>query len=153
MDIVKECGSSETLPLMAGSYGIGTEDTPAFPSMHETTSLIVGGTLRATELVMSGECDHAVNLSGGLHHSFRGRASGFCVYNDCSVAIAYLRKHYDAKVLYIDTDAHHGDGVQWTFYDDPNVLTLSIHETGKYIFPGTGNPTGTRRRSRIWLFR
>ncbi|MEW9670969.1 acetoin utilization protein AcuC [Ammoniphilus sp. 3BR4] len=136
--VVKESGHrNEVLPV-ASSYGLGTEDTPMFPMMHEATSLIVGGTLRAAELVMSGECDHAVNLAGGLHHGFRGRASGFCVYNDCSVVIAFLRKHYDARVLYIDTDAHHGDGIQWAFYDDPNVLSLSIHETGKYLFPGTG---------------
>ncbi len=138
---VRESGHSETLLPIASSYGLGTEDTPTFPMMHEATSLVVGGTLRAAELVMSGDCDHAVNLAGGLHHGFSGRASGFCVYNDCSVVIAFLRKHYDARVLYIDTDAHHGDGVQWTFYDDPNVLCLSIHETGKYLFPGTGSIT------------
>lgn len=138
---VRESGHSETLLPIASSYGLGTEDTPTFPMMHEATSLAVGGTLRAAELVMSGDCDHAVNLAGGLHHGFSGRASGFCVYNDCSVVIAFLRKHYDARVLYIDTDAHHGDGVQWTFYDDPNVLCLSIHETGKYLFPGTGSIT------------
>lgn len=139
--VVRESGHSETLLPIASSYGLGTEDTPTFPMMHEATSLVVGGTLRAAELVMSGDCDHAVNLAGGLHHGFRGRASGFCVYNDCSVVIAFLRKHYDARVLYIDTDAHHGDGVQWAFYDDPNVLCLSIHETGKYLFPGTGSIT------------
>jgi len=123
------------------SFGLGTEDTPAFQNMHEAASLIVGGTLRAAEIVMNNQDAHAVNLSGGLHHAFSGRASGFCVYNDCAVAIHYLRKEYDARVLYIDTDAHHGDGVQWAFYDDPNVLTLSIHETGKYLFPGTGDYT------------
>jgi acetoin utilization protein AcuC len=138
---VKDCGRAGFALPIAASYGIGTEDTPAFFGMHEATSLIVGGTLRAAELVMEGVCAHAVNLSGGLHHGFRGRASGFCIYNDCSVVIAYLRKHYDAKVLYIDTDAHHGDGVQWAFYDDPQVCTLSLHETGKYLFPGTGNIT------------
>ena len=69
----------------------------------------------------------------------RGQASGFCVYNDSSVAIKYLQEKYNARVLYVDTDAHHGDGVQWSFYDDPNVCTLSIHETGRYLFPGTGN--------------
>lgn len=141
INVVKQSGQSTSSLPIAASYGIGTEDTPAFPMMHEATSLVVGGTLKAAELVMSGACDHAVNLSGGLHHAFRGRASGFCVYNDCSVVIAYLRKYYDARVLYIDTDAHHGDGIQWAFYDDPNVMSLSIHETGKYIFPGTGNIT------------
>ncbi len=77
----------------------------------------------------------------GVHHAFRAKASGFCVYNDCSIVIAYLKQKYHARVLYVDTDAHHGDGVQWAFYDDPNVMTLSIHETGKYLFPGTGNVT------------
>ncbi|WCN37056.1 acetoin utilization protein AcuC [Aneurinibacillus uraniidurans] len=141
IEVVKEAGHSEQTPAIAASFGIGTEDCPAFVNMHEATALAVGGTLRAAELVMSGEYQHAVNLAGGLHHGFRGRASGFCIYNDCSVAIAYLRQKYDARVLYIDTDAHHGDGVQWAFYDDPNVLTLSFHETGKYLFPGTGNIT------------
>ena len=131
---------SEVLPL-AASYGLGTEDVPCFPNMHEASSLIVGGTLQAVDVVMNGQADHAFNPAGGLHHAFRGRASGFCIYNDCSVAIAYMRKHWDARILYIDTDAHHGDGVQWAFYDDPNVLTVSLHETGKYLFPGTGNTT------------
>ncbi|MGE5700989.1 MAG: acetoin utilization protein AcuC [Clostridia bacterium] len=135
---VREQGHSTTELPQAASYGLGTEDVPCFLHMHEATSLIVGGSLVATDLVMNGEAKHAFNPAGGLHHAFRGRASGFCVYNDCSVVIAYLRKHWDARVLYIDTDAHHGDGVQWSFYDDPNVLTISMHETGKYLFPGTG---------------
>ena len=84
---------------------------------------------------MSGQARHALNLSGGLHHALRGKASGFCIYNDAAVAIAQIRKKYQARVLYIDTDAHHGDGVQWAFYHDPEVLTLSIHETGRYLFP------------------
>lgn len=141
IEVVKQAGQRNGDFPLAASYGLGTEDNPAFPKMHEATSLIVGGTLQAVDLVMSGKVRNAVNLAGGLHHGFRGRASGFCVYNDCSVAIAYLRKKYNARVLYIDTDAHHGDGVQWAFYDDPNVLTLSFHETGKYLFPGTGNFT------------
>lgn len=141
VEVVKKAGHTKGEYPLAASYGLGTEDNPTFPNMHEATSLIVGGTLQAVDLVMSGEYRNAVNLAGGLHHGFRGRASGFCVYNDCSVAIAYLREKYDARVLYIDTDAHHGDGVQWAFYDDPNVLTLSFHETGKYLFPGTGNLT------------
>jgi acetoin utilization protein AcuC len=119
--------------------GLGTEDNPVFPGMHEAAATVVGGTLVAAEQVMSGKCEHALNLAGGLHHALRGRASGFCIYNDAAVAIAWLRKEYDARVLYIDTDAHHGDGVQWAFYDDPQVMTISIHETGKYLFPGTGS--------------
>lgn len=123
------------------NYGIGTEDTPIFPKMHEASSLLVGATLTAVDHVMEGKAIHAANFGGGLHHGFRGKASGFCIYNDSSVAIKYIQENYGAKVLYIDTDAHHGDGVQWTFYDEPNVCTLSIHETGRYLFPGTGNVT------------
>lgn len=128
----------ETDPAGIG-FGLGTEDTPVFPNMHEATSLIVGGTVVAAELVMSGQVDHALNLAGGLHHSRRNEASGFCVYNDIGAAIAYIKDRYNARVLYLDTDAHHGDGVQWMFYDDPNVLTISFHETGKYLYPGTGD--------------
>lgn len=121
------------------SYGLGTEDTPVFPKIHEASALIVGGSLVAAEYVMEGKAKHALHLGGGLHHSLQGRASGFCVYNDCAVAIRWILNKYGAKVLYIDTDAHHGDGVQWAFYDNPGVCTVSIHETGKYLFPGTGN--------------
>nr|WP_217367352.1 MULTISPECIES: acetoin utilization protein AcuC [unclassified Brevibacillus] len=139
IQFVRDQGHSEHELPQAASYGLGTEDVPCFSNMHEASSLIVGGTLNAVDAVMSGQAEHAFNPAGGLHHAFRGRASGFCIYNDCSVAIAYLRKNWNARVLYIDTDAHHGDGVQWAFYDDPHVLTVSIHETGKYLFPGTGN--------------
>lgn len=123
---------------IAENFGLGTEDTPIFSDMHNASSLVVGGSIEASEYVMSGQGKHALHLGGGLHHSQRGKASGFCVYNDCSVAIHYIRKKYNARVLYVDTDAHHGDGVQWSFYDDPNVCTFSIHETGRYLFPGTG---------------
>ncbi|MCY8423359.1 acetoin utilization protein AcuC [Bacillus vallismortis] len=135
---VKLAGAGK-LPAEEGeSYGLGTEDTPVFAGMHEAASLLVGGTLTAADWVMSGQALHAANLGGGLHHGFRGRASGFCIYNDSAVAIQYIQKKYKARVLYIDTDAHHGDGVQFTFYDNPGVCTLSIHETGRYLFPGTG---------------
>lgn len=139
VDAVKLAGQGKLSSELAESYGFGTEDTPIFPNMHEVTSLIVGGALTAADYVMSGKAKHALHLSGGLHHGFRGKASGFCVYNDISVAIKYIQEKYQARVLYIDSDAHHGDGVQWAFYDDPNVCTLSIHETGRYLFPGTGN--------------
>jgi acetoin utilization protein AcuC len=139
VNAVKLAGLGQISEEVAENFGIGTEDNPIFPHMHEATSLQVGGTLTAVDLVMSGAVDHALHLGGGLHHGFRGKASGFCIYNDCSVAIKYLQKKYQARVLYVDTDAHHGDGVQFSFYDDPNVCTLSIHETGRYLFPGTGN--------------
>jgi acetoin utilization protein AcuC len=139
VNAVKLAGLGQISENIAENFGMGTEDNPIFPQMHEATSLQVGGTLTAVDLVMSGAVDHALHLGGGLHHGFRGKASGFCIYNDCSVAIKYLQKKYQARVLYVDTDAHHGDGVQFSFYDDPNVCTLSIHETGRYLFPGTGN--------------
>lgn len=123
----------------AENYGLGTEDTPMFPNMHEASALLVGGTLTAVDQVMTGQTQHALHIGGGLHHGFRGKASGFCIYNDSSVAIKYIQEKYKAKVLYVDTDAHHGDGVQWSFYDDDQVCTFSIHETGRYLFPGTGN--------------
>ena len=110
-----------------------------FPICMKHSALLVGGSLTAVDYVMSGKANHALHLGGGLHHGFRGKASGFCIYNDCSVAIRYIQETYHARVLYIDTDAHHGDGVQWSFYDDPSVCTLSIHETGRYLFPGTGD--------------
>lgn len=122
----------------ADQYGLHSEDTPYFENMHDVTCRIVGGSIEAAEAVMSGRADHALHLGGGLHHAQQNKGSGFCVYNDASVAIAYIRARYGAKVLYVDTDVHHGDGVQWSFYTDPNVCTLSIHETGKYLFPGTG---------------
>jgi acetoin utilization protein AcuC len=120
-------------------YGLGTGDNPIFPDMHEACALVVGAVLRASRMVMSGETDHALCVSGGLHHAMRSRASGFCVYNDAGVAISRLKEeHPGVRIAYLDTDAHHGDGVQWMFYDDPEVLTVSMHESGRYLFPGTG---------------
>ncbi|MEX1030659.1 MAG: acetoin utilization protein AcuC [Paenibacillaceae bacterium] len=122
----------------AEQYGLGLGDTPFFNGMHEATLATVAGSVTAVDLVMSGEYKHAIHLAGGLHHAFRNKAAGFCVYNDASVAIAHIQEKYGARVLYIDTDVHHGDGVQETFYTDAHVCTFSIHETGKYLFPGTG---------------
>lgn len=139
IEAVKKAGRGELSEGIAHNYGLGTDDTPMFPNMHEAASLLVGGTLTAVDLVMENKAEHAINLGGGLHHGFRGKASGFCIYNDSSIAIEYMRKKYGARVLYVDTDAHHGDGVQWAFYDDNDVCTFSIHETGRYLFPGTGH--------------
>ncbi|KUP06700.1 histone deacetylase [Bacillus coahuilensis m2-6] len=141
IEAVKQAGLGILPQEKWEGYGIGTDDTPIFPGMHDASSLLVGGTLTAVDEVMSGRKNHALHLGGGLHHGFRGKASGFCIYNDSSVAIKYIQKKYGAKVLYVDTDAHHGDGVQWSFYDDPSVCTFSIHETGRYLFPGTGQIT------------
>ncbi|WP_066057391.1 acetoin utilization protein AcuC [Robertmurraya korlensis] len=139
INAVKLAGLGQLSAEKAESYGLGTDDTPIFPNMHDASAWLVGGTLTAVDYVMTGKAKHALNLGGGLHHGFKGKASGFCIYNDSSVAIKYLQEKYHARVLYVDTDAHHGDGVQWSFYDDPDVCTLSIHETGRYLFPGTGN--------------
>lgn len=119
-------------------YGLGTEDNPIFPEMFKVGSLVVGATITAAELVMEGRVEHAINLAGGLHHAHSAMASGFCILNDAVVAIKLLQKKYNCRVVYIDNDAHHGDGVQWAFYEDPNVLTISFHETGRFLFPGTG---------------
>ena len=120
-------------------YGLGTGDNPIFPDMHEACARVVGGVLAACRMVAGGEAAHALCVSGGLHHALRSRASGFCVYNDAGVAIARLKEEFPGiRVAYLDTDAHHGDGVQWMFYDDPEVLTVSMHESGRYLFPGTG---------------
>lgn len=119
-------------------FGLLDEDTPYFPGMHDAAAWVVGGTITAVEAVLSGSSTHALHHGGGLHHALSARAAGFCVYNDAAVAIDYARRNYGARVLYVDTDVHHGDGVQWSFYSDPDVCTYSIHETGKYLFPGTG---------------
>lgn len=138
INAVKRAGEGKLEKTIGAAYGIGTDDTPMFPHMHEASALLVGGTLTAVDAILSGTATRALNLGGGLHHGFRNKASGFCVYNDSSIAIQYMKEKYGLRVLYIDTDAHHGDGVQWSFYDDPNVCTISIHETGRYLFPGTG---------------
>jgi acetoin utilization protein AcuC len=121
----------------ARHYGLGTSDTPIFPAMHDATAAVVGATLQASRLVRSGAYPRALNLAGGLHHARRDAGSGFCVYNDLSVAIQELADS-GWRVVYLDVDAHHGDGVQWLHYDDPRVLTISLHESGRYLFPGTG---------------
>ena len=121
-------------------YGLGTQDNPIFEGMHEASAHVVGATLQACRLVASGEAEHALCLAGGLHHAQHSAASGFCIYNDIGVAIARLKEeHPGIKIAYVDTDVHHGDGVQWMFYDDPDVLTISMHESGRRLFPGTGD--------------
>jgi acetoin utilization protein AcuC len=105
--------------------------------MHEATLAVAGGTLTAAKLVKSGHATRAISLAGGLHHAQHGRGSGFCVYNDLSIAIHDLTKS-GLRVAYLDVDAHHGDGVQWLHYEDNRVLTISLHETGRHLFPGTG---------------
>lgn len=120
--------------------GLGSDDNPTFVRMHEAARHVVGAGLEAARRVWRGEVDHAVNISGGLHHAMPDRASGFCVYNDVAVAIQWLLDNGAERVVYVDVDVHHGDGVEKIFYDDPRVLTISLHETGQMLFPGTGFP-------------
>jgi acetoin utilization protein AcuC len=126
-------------------WGLGTGDNPVFPQMHEVSALVTGASVDAARAVWTGTHQHAVNISGGLHHAMRDRASGFCVYDDPAVAIAWLLAAGAQRVAYVDIDVHHGDGVQAAFYDDPRVLTVSMHESGRTLFPGTGfaDETGT----------
>jgi acetoin utilization deacetylase AcuC-like enzyme/GNAT superfamily N-acetyltransferase len=138
------------LARLSSHYGFGDGDTPALPGMHTVSAAIAGGSLVALSAVMglpeggvfATEDErplHVFHPGGGLHHAWAERASGFCVYNDISVAIAHVLRANESKILYIDFDAHHGDGVQRSFYDDPRVMTISLHETGRYLFPGTGD--------------
>jgi acetoin utilization protein AcuC len=134
---VKE--ASEEFPGAVG-HGLGTADNPIFAGMHDNAALIAGGSIDAARAIAHGEVDRAVNFCGGLHHAMPDYASGFCVYNDAALGIAALLDAGIRKVAYIDVDAHHGDGVQAAFYDDPRVLTISIHESPLTLFPGTGWP-------------
>jgi acetoin utilization protein AcuC len=138
VDAVKAAGADPSHPDL--SRGIGTSDTPAFRGMHEASALVVGATLAAARAVWTGETEHAVNVAGGLHHAMPGSGSGFCVYNDPAVAIAWLLAQGAERIAYVDVDVHHGDGVERAFWDDPRVMTISVHESGRFLFPGTGFP-------------
>ncbi|MET1063603.1 MAG: acetoin utilization protein AcuC [Arthrobacter sp.] len=118
--------------------GLGTEDDPAFAGMHEASARLAGGSLLAAAAILDGSAVRVVNFGGGMHHAARDRASGFCIYNDPALAIQRLLDGGMQRVAYIDIDAHHGDGTQSIFWDDPRVLTISLHETGLTLFPGTG---------------
>jgi acetoin utilization protein AcuC len=127
-------------PFFSG-WGLNTSDNPVFDGMHEASALICGATLAAAEAVWHGTTTRAVNIAGGLHHAMAARAAGFCVYNDPAVAIARLLDLGAQRIAYVDIDVHHGDGVQAAFWDDPRVLTVSLHESPLALFPGTGFPT------------
>ncbi|HVT71025.1 MAG TPA: acetoin utilization protein AcuC [Trebonia sp.] len=129
----------------APAFGLGTDDNPVFEGMHEAAALVVGATLAAARSVWAGDTVHAVSVGGGHHHAMRANASGFCVYNDLAVAIRWLLAAGAERVGYVDLDLHHGDGVQAAFYDDPRVLTISLHEHPATLWPGTGRAeeTGT----------
>ena len=125
------------------AYGLGTTDNPVFPDMHRVSAGVAMATVDAARSVWSGEVRRANNISGGLHHAMPSQTSGFCVYNDLALAIRWLLDAGVERIAYVDIDVHHGDGVQDIFYDDPRVMTVSLHETPACLFPGTGFPTET----------
>lgn len=139
-DYLAAVRAAPTSQRSLAGYGLGTDDNPIFDRMHEAAALVVGGSIRAAEHVISGAGHRAINISGGLHHAMADHASGFCVYNDCAVAIAWLLAHGVERIAYVDVDVHHGDGVQAAFYSDPRVLTISLHQHPMTLFPGTGLP-------------
>jgi acetoin utilization protein AcuC len=119
-------------------FGFGPGDNPIFPEMHEASARVAGASLVAAEAVLDGIAEHAFSPAGGLHHAMPERASGFCVYDDPALAIAWLLERGVERIAYVDVDVHHGDGPQAIFWEEPRVLTISIHESGRYLFPGTG---------------
>jgi acetoin utilization protein AcuC len=137
IEAVERCGRTNGPDEMVG---LGTDDNPVFLGMHEAAAHVVGASLEAFRQVWSGESLHSANVTGGLHHAMADRASGFCVYNDVAVGIRWLLEQGAERVAYVDVDVHHGDGVERIFWDDPRVLTISLHETGQMLFPGTGFP-------------
>ncbi len=126
------------------SHGLGPGDTPAFAGVWDATRDCIGGSLQGAEFILSGQGQRAFNVAGGLHHAMANHASGFCVLNDAAIAIHRLLDEVE-RVAYVDIDAHHGDGVEALFYDNPRVLTVSMHESGEWLFPGTGFPRDTGR--------
>ena len=138
-DYLAAVRTASVTPGFSG-FGLGTDDDPVFAGMYEASALIAGGSALAARTLWSGQVQHAVNIAGGLHHAMRGYASGFCVFNDVVLGIRTLLAAGAGKVAYVDVDVHHGDGVQAAFYDDPNVLTISLHQDPRTLFPGTGLP-------------
>jgi acetoin utilization protein AcuC len=139
---VKLASGPDPRPVI-GRFGLGTADDPIFAGMHDASALVAGATLAAARAVWSGAAQHGVNIAGGLHHAMRDHASGFCVYNDPAIAIAWLLGQGAERIAYVDIDVHHGDGVQAAFYNDPRVLTISLHESPATLFPGTGRAAET----------
>jgi acetoin utilization protein AcuC len=138
IDATKRAGHGEDGDWWRFGYGPG--DNPIFPNMHEASARVAGASLVAAEAVQSGRAQHAFNPAGGLHHAMPDRASGFCVYDDPAIAIRWLLARGMQRVAYVDVDVHHGDGPNAIFYRDPRVLTVSIHQSGRTLFPGTGFP-------------
>ena len=144
LEAVRRASAGETDDLrFLLQHGLGTPDDPVFPGMHDASALVAGATLAAARAMWTGAAGHGANIAGGLHHAMAGHASGFCVYNDPAIAIAWLLGQGAERVAYVDIDVHHGDGVQAAFWADPRVLTISLHEHPATLFPGTGLPTET----------
>lgn len=139
LDALRKANEGRPFPN-AGKYGFGFGDNPIFSGVYDLARTASGGSIQAAELVGSGEVAVAFNIAGGLHHALPDRASGFCYINDPALAIHYLVAQ-GKRVAYVDIDAHHGDGVQYAFYDTDRVLTISLHESGRFLFPGTGFET------------
>ena len=133
-----EAASTGALGPDAETFGLGTVDVPAFPGMDDAARWLVGGTVHAARMISSGRAQRVLQLGGGFHHAHHAHASGFCVYNDLSAAISHFTGA-GLRVAYLDVDVHHGDGVQAFHYADADVLTVSLHESGQYLFPGTGS--------------
>lgn len=133
---VREVGADPSLSIP--ERGLGTEDDPAFFGMHEASARLAGGSLEIADGLISGASVRGVNFGGGMHHASRDKAGGFCIYNDAAMAVQRLLDSGVSRVAYVDIDAHHGDGTQSVFWDDPRVLTISLHESGLTLFPGTG---------------
>ncbi len=137
LDVVKRFSEVDH-GWMEAEAGIGSGgDDPPFHGMHDAAAAVAGGSIRAVEAILRGDVEHAFHPGGGLHHAMPGRAAGFCIYDDPALAIARARQD-GLRVLYVDLDVHHGDGVEAIHASDPGVLTISIHESGRYLFPGTG---------------
>lgn len=139
LKVLKEANTG-IIPVKGSEHGLGYQDNPVFKGVFDWACLYTGATIQAAELVASGKHDAAFNISGGLHHAMPARASGFCYINDAAIAIKRLVS-MGKRVAYIDIDAHHGDGVEYAFYDSKDVLTISLHESGHWLFPGTGFAT------------
>lgn len=133
---VRAVSADPTVPN--AKRGLGTEDNPVYAGIHEASARLAGGSLVAADAIAGEKALHVVNFGGGMHHAARGKASGFCIYNDAALAIQRLLDSGFARVLYIDVDAHHGDGTQNIFWNEPRVMTISMHESGMSLFPGTG---------------
>ena len=137
LDAVRQASSDPTFE----GYGLGTTDDPVFAGMYDASALVAGGSALAARTLWEGGVEHAVNIAGGLHHAMRDHASGFCIFNDVVLGIRSLLAAGATRIAYVDVDVHHGDGVQAAFYDDPRVLTISLHQDPRTLFPGTGLPS------------